>query len=174
MPKAKKAPAVQKTIETCLSQGHPPIYKTPFELQTAINEYFTSGVTTKEIIVGKGDNKKTISVPVPTITGLCYYLGFESRQSFYDNEKRDGFSYTVKRARLFIEKEYEEQLQTGNTIGAIFALKNFGWFDKQTLEHSGKDGGPIEFNDAREALIDRLNALSQRQGEDEADPESKP
>ena len=28
-------------------------------------------------------------------------------------------------------------LQTGNTTGAIFALKNFDWKDKQEVEQSG-------------------------------------
>ncbi|MCK5608028.1 hypothetical protein KAR91_39475, partial [Candidatus Pacearchaeota archaeon] len=39
-------------------------------------------------------------------------------------------------ARLFIEVEYEEQLQHGSVIGAIFALKNMGWADKQTHDHT--------------------------------------
>lgn len=73
-----------------------------------------------------------------TITGLAYHLGFESRQSFYDYEKRDLFSYTIKRARMFIENEYEKLLISNNTTGAIFALKNFGWTDKQDIEHSGE------------------------------------
>lgn len=107
-----------------------PDYKTPEELQDAIDQYFKEGVRIKTVIVGKAPNNYDIQVPVPTITGLCYYLGFESRQSFYDYEKRESFSYTVKRARLFIELEYEEMLSTGNTTGAIFALKNFGWHDK--------------------------------------------
>lgn len=99
-------------------------------LAEAINDYFTEGVAIRKVVVGKPPNQKVEEVPVPTITGLCYHIGFESRQSFYDYELKDEFAYTVKRARLFIEKEYEEQLQVGNTIGAIFALKNMGWKDK--------------------------------------------
>jgi len=91
--------------------GHPPLYKTPELLQEAIDKYFNEGVTIRKVIVGSGGNKQLAEIPVPTITGLCYYLGFESRQSFYDYEEREGFSYTVKRARLFIEKEYEEQFE---------------------------------------------------------------
>jgi len=114
--------------------GRPPKYETPEDLQDAINKYFEEGVTTKKVIIGKAPNNHTIDVEVPTITGLAYFLEFESRQSFYDYEKKDGFSYTIKRARLFIEQHYEEMLQTGNTTGAIFALKNFDWTDKQEID----------------------------------------
>jgi hypothetical protein len=118
--------------------GRPPLFETPEELQEAINKYFNEGINKKKIVTGKADNKQVTEIPIPTISGLCYYIGFESRQSFYDYEKKDGFTYTIKRARLFIEQEYEEQLQIGNTIGAIFALKNMGWIDKNEIEHSGE------------------------------------
>lgn len=119
--------------------GRPPLYQTADELQLKIDQYFNEGVKKRKVQVGKGDFKKVIEIPVPTITGLCYYLGFESRQSFYDYEKRDGFSYTIKRARLFIEQEYEEELKLGNTVGAIFALKNMGWIDKTHTDITSKD-----------------------------------
>jgi len=114
--------------------GRPPKYSTSEDLQDAVDDYFVNGVTMRKVIIGKKDNKQIIELPVPTITGLCYYLGFESRQSFYDYKKKPLFTYTIKRARLFIEKEYEEQLSVGNTTGAIFALKNMGWMDKPVEE----------------------------------------
>lgn len=110
--------------------GRPPTFQSDEELQNAIDDYFQNGVTMRKVVIGKPPNNYIEEIPVPTITGLCYHIGFESRQSFYDYENRPEFSYTVKRARLFIEKEYEEQLSVGNTIGAIFALKNMGWRDK--------------------------------------------
>lgn len=110
--------------------GRPPKFTDPKVLQAQIDQYFNEGVTIRDVIIGKAPNQQVIKVPVPTITGLCYYLGFESRQSFYAYEKIKGFSYTIKKARLFIEQEYEEQLQVGNTVGAIFALKNMGWIDR--------------------------------------------
>jgi hypothetical protein len=63
-------------------------------------------------------------------------LGFESRQSFYDYEEKEEFTYTIKKARMLIENEYEFQLQRGNTTGAIFALKNFGWKDKSEVDNN--------------------------------------
>ncbi len=121
--------------------GRPPIFDTPEHLKEKIDEYFDKGMKKRTVLIGKAPNQTTIEIEVPTIAGLCYYLGFESRQSFYDYEKRDGFSYTIKRARLSIEIEYEEQLQHGNTVGAIFALKNMGWYDRQEI--TGKDGEPV-------------------------------
>jgi len=100
--------------------GQPAFFKTVEELQSSLDEYFE----------GKEN---------PTITGLAYHLGFESRQSVYDYEKRnDQFSYTVKRARMKIEIYYEELLATKSVTGAIFALKNFGWADKQEVDHTTK------------------------------------
>lgn len=49
--------------------GRPPHYKTVEELQSAINDYFE----------GAPDK--------PTVTGLAYFLGFESRHSIYDYKK---------------------------------------------------------------------------------------
>lgn len=95
--------------------GRPPAYKNAKELQEIIDEYL-------EIETNK------------TITGLALYLGFESRQSFYDYEKKEEFTYTIKRARTYIEKEYEELLRKGNAGGAIFALKNMGWHDRQIID----------------------------------------
>jgi hypothetical protein len=124
--------------------GRPPLFETPEQLQEMIEEYFIEGVDKRTFVCGSGPNKYPVTVEIPTITGLCFYLGFESRQSFYDYEKRQGFSYTIKKARLRIEKLYEEQLQYGNSTGAIFALKNMDWKDKSEIDHSTL-GEKIEF-----------------------------
>jgi hypothetical protein len=98
--------------------GRPPLFDTVKDLQNKIDAYFKR----------KKERK--------TICGLAYYLGFESRQSFYDYEKRVEFSYTIKRARLRIEMVYENNLQSGFSTGSIFALKNMSWSDKQEIEHN--------------------------------------
>lgn len=120
--------------------GAPAKFNTAKELQAKIDKYFKNCPDKKKIVTKAG---KVVEVPIPTICGLCLYCGFESRQSFYDYEKRPAFSYTVKRARLFIEKEYEQMLQGQNCTGAIFALKNLGWIDKTSQEITGKDGEPL-------------------------------
>ncbi len=119
------------------------MFETAEQLQEAIDKYFAEGVTQRKVVVGPANNRRVEEIPVPTITGLCYDIGFESRQSFYDYEEKPEFTYTIKRARLFIEKEYEEILQTVGGSAAIFALKNFGWKDKSEIEQTVKLPKPI-------------------------------
>src|SRR5687767_13811577 len=95
--------------------GRPPIFETPDLLQDKIDEYFSSLADKKE---------------PPTISGMCLFLGFESRQSFHDYAEKEEFSYTIKKSRLRIESEYEKKLHAQNPAGSIFALKNLGWTDK--------------------------------------------
>lgn len=120
--------------------GRPPKFETAEQLQKKINEYFKNCPDKKNIITKTGE---VVEFPTPTICGLCYFLGFESRQSFYDYEKIEKFSYIIKRARLFVEKEYELLLQSNNCTGAIFALKNMGWVDKTQQELTGVNGEPL-------------------------------
>jgi len=110
--------------------GRPPKYSTAEELQNAIDEYF----------------KRLPSDEPITITGLCYHLGFESRQSFYRLEKNEDLSYTIKRARLRIERSYEIALRKQGRPADMFALKNHGWSDRQEIDHtSGGDKlGPLQ------------------------------
>ena len=89
-------------------------------------------LTPEQVVFEKG----TIELPVYTVAGLAYFLGFESRQSFYAYEDKIEFSYTIKRARLRIEKGYEQNLQFNNPTGSIFALKNMGWHDKSEIEQN--------------------------------------
>lgn len=73
---------------------------------------------------------------IHTWTGLAIHLGFESRKSLDDYSKKEGFSYSVKKALIRIEAIYEANLFKQNPAGSIFALKNFGWTDKQTVEQA--------------------------------------
>jgi len=110
--------------------ARPRMYNDADEMDLAIKGYF--------------DKLKERDIPAPpTMAGLAYALGFESRQSFYDYEKEPEFSYTIRKARLTIENVYEKNLQGTTPTGSIFALKNLGWTDKQEIEHAGKGGGPI-------------------------------
>ena len=118
--------------------GRPPMFETPEELQKEIDIYFNNLPKVKRHTRDGVEYEMSII----TITGLCLAIGFSSRQSFYDYEKKEGFAYTVKRARMFVEHEYETQLHSGNVTGAIFALKNMGWMDKvhQDTHMSGELG----------------------------------
>ncbi len=77
-----------------------------------------------------------------TITGLALYLGFCDKSSLYDYQKKEDFTHSIKRARSLVENGYEKRL--GEGAGAIFALKNFGWTDRQDLNIGGQLG--VTFN----------------------------
>lgn len=112
--------------------GRPRLYDTPQQFDAKVEEYQEYCKENKE--------------PV-TWTGLALYLGFSSRQSIDEYLKYDGFSDSVKRAKTFVEWNYEKRLAGDSSpTGAIFALKNFGWKDKtetditsggQKLSHPG-------------------------------------
>lgn len=117
-----------------MSAGRPPHYNSVEDLEGKILEYWQS-CQMKKTKDPETDEEIITDGKPPTITGLAYFLGFESRQSFYDYEQNDEFSYTIKRARLMIESNYEEALFNKNAAGPIFALKNFGWKDTQEIKH---------------------------------------
>jgi len=127
-----------KYAKGCETSGRPAIFTSPLELQSKIDKYFDGGARARKIITALGD---VVEVPAITICGLAYYLGFSSRQSLLDYEKRDEFSDIIKKARLRVEMNYEEMLCDGKPTGAIFALKNMGWYDRQEL--TGKDGSDL-------------------------------
>lgn len=75
-----------------------------------------------------------------TWTGLALYMGFCSRAELGNYEDYNGFSYSVKRARMIVENAYETRLHGNSPTGAIFALKNMGWTDRQEHDHRSGDG----------------------------------
>jgi hypothetical protein len=110
--------------------GRPPLFEDPKVLEDQIEAYFNDPDHEYQEVGDTIWQKKPI-----TITGLALWLGFESRQSFYDYEKHDKFSYIIKKARLRVEQEYEAKLSRNNPTGSIFALKNMGWKDTSEIKH---------------------------------------
>lgn len=98
--------------------GRPPYYDTPEQLEAKINEYF-----------GSRDEEDWL------ISELCDYLGFESRQSFFDYGKRPQFSYLIKRAAQKVSIKHERNLSDMKkpTTGAIFYLKTHGWEQQEDV-----------------------------------------
>jgi hypothetical protein len=134
------------TIEDKDLGGRPSLYNTVEELQKQIDIYFDEICGTFPI-KDKDDNiltdkqgRPVFDVVPPTVCRLAFHLGYASRQSIYDLEKRsDAFSYTIKRALLRCEMFAEEQLYSGRPVGAIFALKNRGWSDKSEIDITSKN-----------------------------------
>lgn len=125
--------------------GRPPKFKTVEELDAAINDYFENCPDKRIIKLKNSEGGEYIEyVPSYTITGLALHLGFVDRRSLYDYNERPQFSHSIKMARTRIEKVYENLLHSGQCTGAIFALKNFGWKDKQEIEHAGSSENPLK------------------------------
>lgn len=136
MAKKKK----QKTIVKKHPGGRPRKYQSVEQLQSAIDSYFES---TKKF----------------TITGLALHLGFAGRQALINNEGySDEFKDAVKRAKSRVEAYYEEHLVESHAAGSIFALKNFGWTDKQEFDHRVEQvGEPL----TTEEIIKHMKAVQE-------------
>lgn len=125
--------------------GQKPFYETPDEMQEKIEEYFEYIKGEFHFETRETENFEEIKVvvwdrhPEPAlITGLTLFLGFCDRQSLYDYQNnKPEFTAIVKRARLRVEMAYEFRLAEDKPVGAIFALKNMGWKDKQETEITG-------------------------------------
>lgn len=147
------APKGNKFAEGLTTSGRPPIYdpEQPEKLYDRIVSYFDY-IQGEFHIENKEDKEVVVwdRKPEPeTITGLALYLGFRSKGTLYEYAKKNEFSDYVKRALLVVEQKYELQLSYTSPTGAIFALKNMGWKDKQEIEQTVKDITPpkIKFSD---------------------------
>ena len=87
-----------------------------------------------------------------TITGLALALD-TSRETLMDYEGKEDFSDTIKKYKNMVHNAYEKDLRAKGRSGDIFALKNFGWSDKQEVEHSGNiDTNKDEIKDIANSL----------------------
>ena len=129
----------------------PALFTSAEELQNKVDEYFEKWYRKKKVTTSSWTE---IEVPAITTTDLALYLGFESRQSIYDYSNKEEFSYIIKRALFFIEREYEEKLLfSQNTSWAIFALKNMWWKDKSEVDTN------ISWELKTTSSVEKLNEL---------------
>ena len=101
-----------------MAGGRPLKFQSVEEMETKIQQYFKD---TKEEEL--------------TITGLALALDTD-RKTLINYENKDEFFYTIKKAKTRIENSYEKSLRKNGRTGDIFALKNFGWQDKQEIDSS--------------------------------------
>jgi len=95
-------------------------FSTPEELETKVNEYFNTA-------------------PKPTLSGLAVFLDVE-RETLYNYKERDGFFDTIKKAQDRMAAIFEERAVYSDkqVAGVIFVMKNMGYKDSQSFEHSGE------------------------------------
>jgi len=130
--------------------GRPPIHTDPNQVALLIKDYYEyiEG-DFEEVTVNKKDEhgepyqettrKWTRHPEPPTVTGLALHLGFCNKSSLYDYAEKDGFSNPIKKAISRIEKYHEIKVAYGDKcVGNIFVLKNFGWKDSQSIDHTSK------------------------------------
>lgn len=98
--------------------GRPLKFQTVEDMETQIQTYF--------------DDCEKTSEPL-TITGLAMALD-TSRETLMNYSTKEEYFDTIKRAKLIIENAYEKRLISNGRAGEIFALKNFGWKDRQEID----------------------------------------
>ncbi len=95
-----------------------------------------------------------------TFTGLVLALGLAFRTSLHEYQKRPEFRQVCAWAKTLVEHEYEKRLYSQAPAGAIFALKNYGWTDRQDVAHSGNIQHDIRA--VRERVESRLEGIAER------------
>ena len=103
-----------------MAGGRPRIFNSVEEIDSRIAEY-------KKYL--KKEDKP------PTIAGLAYYLQID-RQTLYNYEKQDEYFGTIKRYREWVMMNLEEAAIVRGNGGTVFVMKNYGYTDKQEIEHS--------------------------------------
>lgn len=119
--------------------GKPLIFKSEQELQKAIDGYFEECKSNLIDFITKDGEVIKINKPlIPTIAGLAYALGVD-RHTIYNYAEREKYFHTIKRTRDYIVSKIESKLANvdGNIVGTIFLAKNYGYSDKQEIEHQG-------------------------------------
>lgn len=132
--------------------GRPPAFKSVDELQAAIDSYFDQcDPHIEERMVDSGINergetifakRKVMTEQKPyTVSGLARALGI-TRETLVQYKNGDKFSDSVLSAYDRCHEWAEIALYTKNATGASFSLKNnWGWKERQEIDHSGKVEG---------------------------------
>lgn len=104
-----------------MAGGRPRVISSPEEMDQRVDEFIALCAAQE--------------LPV-TLTGMILHMGLVSRQSLDQYGDRPEFYDSVKRAKLIVECGYEQRLSGNCATGSIFALKNFGWKDKQEIDQT--------------------------------------
>ena len=97
----------------------------------------TMSLKIAEYLDWEDNQKDKANKGVYTLSGCALYLGFSSRQSLYDYEKRSpSFSYVIERFRTFMTHWNEQKLYWGGTyMGSQFWLRNHGGYSDESTQN---------------------------------------
>ena len=113
--------------------GRPPKFDNAEELQRKIAEYLDWEDE------NKNRDAKGVGKGIYTVSGCALFLGFASRNSFYDLEKSVEFKYTITRFRLFMTHWNEQKLYyMGTYAGSSLWLRNFGGYSDESIVHQNQ------------------------------------
>lgn len=128
-----------------MAGGRPLKFKNKDDLLSRIESYFSE-----------------VKMEEWTITGLALALD-TSRETLMNYEDREEFFDTIKKAKEMVHNAYEIDLRKKGRSGDIFALKNFGWSDRQEIDHTTQ-GEKIDSSDAIKELTLKLNEIHRENG----------
>jgi hypothetical protein len=106
--------------------GRPLKWKSIEELQSQIDNYFNNTPENEWTVSGLA-----IALDTTYETLNDYENG---NQINVDGELRKDFSSAIKKAKLKVHNAYEKDMRHKGGVHNIFALKNFGWKDKQEID----------------------------------------
>lgn len=114
----------------------------------------------------RGGKPVMVGAEPPTVTGLAYALGFESRQSLLNYQGKAAFERLIGDAKMRIQAYTEGRLFDREGVrGAEFSLRNnFGWEDRHQQELTVE---PVKSYD------EIMDEIAQRLGEDEIEEGNK-
>lgn len=147
--------------------GRPTAYK-PEYCQLLLEHFDREPYTEKEVRIEKRDGtveyrREKEANPLPTLASFAVKIKV-NQGTLYDWARKNAeFAESIKDAldnqqRILVENGLSNLYAQPMTI---FALKNLAnWKDKQDIELTGKDGGPIVNIDASNLSDEQIRALS--------------
>jgi len=113
-------------------------FKDAEELENRLNEYFSLC--------------EKLQAPV-TYTGLMLSLGLSDKSSLSGLRYHSEYGDMIRTAISIVEGYYEARLSGNNAVGAIFALKNFGWSDRTDIAISDADPNKVALKESQLAVL---------------------
>ena len=143
-------------MENIQALGRPPRYTTPEEMQKAIDAYFNYCTgewlldSNGRFILDANGRPTRVNTHPATIAGLALFLGFSTRKSLLDYQRKPMFRDTVTLAKARVEQAAEESLFISDRYpGAKFYLLYCCGWARNTPEERNRDSVQVRFVNAR-------------------------